>query len=95
MITLKYKNKEYSDNEILEILNSYEKEISESKALLDGAEEKIKSYETQISNKDNTISELKIKNYDLLSQVIVGTIQTSSQQEEQQPKLISINDLLK
>ena len=94
MITLKYKNKEYSDNEILEILNSYEKEIYESKALLDGAEEKIKSYETQISNKDNTISELKIKNYDLLSQVSVG-VQTSSQQEEQQPKLISIDDLLK
>ena len=94
MITLKYKNKECSDNEMLELLNSYEKQISESKALLDGAEEKIKSYETQISNKDNTISELKIKNYDLLSQVSVG-VQTSSQSEEQQPKLISIDDLLK
>ena len=91
---MKYKNKEYSDNEILEILNSYEKEISESKALLEGSQEKIKSYETQISNKDNTISELKIKNYDLLSQVSVG-VQTSSQSEEQQPKIISINDLLK
>ena len=92
---MKYKNKEYSDNEILEILNNMEKQISDGTAKLQGAEEKIKSYETQISNKDNTISELKIKNYDLLNQVSVGTIQTSSQQEEQQPKLISINDLLK
>ena len=91
---MKYKNKEYSDNEILEILNSYEQQISDSKSKLDGAEAKIKNYETQISNKDNTISELKIKNYDLLSQVSVG-VQTSSQQEEQKPKLISIDDLLK
>ena len=92
---MKYKNKEYSDNEILEILNSYEKEISESKALLEGSQEKIKSYETQISNKDNTISELKIKNYDLLSQVSVGVQTQASTSDEQQPKIISINDLLK
>ena len=91
---MKYKNKEYSDNEILEILNNMEKQISDGTEKLQGAEAKIKNYETQISNKDNTISELKIKNYDLLSQVSVG-VQTSSQQEEQQPKLISIDDLLK
>ena len=91
---MKYKGKEYSDNEMLELLNSYEKQISDGASKLEGAQEKIKSYETQISNKDNTISELKIKNYDLLSQVSVG-VQTSSQQEEQQPKLISIDDLLK
>ena len=92
---MKYKNKEYSDNEMLELLNSYEKQISESKALLDGAEEKIKSYETQISNKDNTISELKIKNYDLLSQVSVGVQTQASTSDEQQPKIISLDDLLK
>lgn len=92
---MKYKNKEYSDNEMLELLNSYEKQISESKALLDGAEEKIKSYETQISNKDNTISELKIKNYDLLSQVSVGVQTQASTSDEQQPRIISIDDLLK
>ena len=91
---MKYKGKEYSDNEMLELLNSYEQKISESKALLDGAEEKIKSYEDDILAKDNKINELKIKNYDLLTQVSVG-VQTSSQQEEQQPKLISIDDLLK
>ena len=91
---MKYKGKEYSDNEMLELLNSYEQKISESKALLDGAEEKIKSYEDDILAKDNKINELKIKNYDLLTQVSVG-VQTSSQQEEQQPKIISIDDLLK
>ena len=92
---MKYKNKEYSDNEILEILNSYEQKISDGASKLEGAQEKIKSYETQITDLNNNISELKIKNYDLLTQVSVGTIQTSSQQEEQQPKLISIDDLLK
>ena len=92
---MKYKNKEYSDNEILEILNSYEKEISDGASKLEGAQAKIKSYEDDILAKDNKINELKIKNYDLLNQVSVGTIQTSSQQEEQQPKLISIDDLLK
>ena len=90
---MKYKGKDYNDNEILEILNSYEKDISESKALLDGAQAKIKNYETQISNKDNTISELKIKNYDLLSQVSVG-VQQEPKQPEQKP-LISLDDLLK
>ena len=92
---MKYKNKEYSDNEILEILNNMEQQISDGESKLEGAQAKIKSYEDDILAKDNKINELKIKNYDLLSQVSAGTIQTSSQQEEQQPKLISINDLLK
>ena len=91
---MKYKNKEYSDNEILEILNNMEKEISDGASKLEGAQAKIKSYEDDILAKDNKINELKIKNYDLLSQVSVG-VPTSSQQEEQQPKLISIDDLLK
>ena len=91
---MKYKNKEYSDNEILEILNNMEQQISDGASKLEGAQAKIKSYEDDILAKDNKINELKIKNYDLLSQVSVG-IQTSSQQEEQQPKLISIDDLLK
>ena len=90
---MKYKNKEYSDNEILEILNSYEKEISESKALLDGAEEKIKSYETQITDLNNDISNLKIKNYDLLTSISVAPT-TSTQSDEQKPKIISIDDLM-
>lgn len=91
---MKYKNKEYSDNEILEILNNMEQQISDGASKLEGAQAKIKSYEDDILAKDNKINELKIKNYDLLSQVSVG-VQTSSQQEEQQPKLISIDDLLK
>ena len=91
---MKYKNKEYSDNEILEILNNMEQQISDGASKLEGAQAKIKSYEDDILAKDNKINELKIKNYDLLSQVSVG-VPTSSQQEEQQPKLISINDLLK
>ena len=91
---MKYKNKEYSDNEILEILNNMEQQISDGASKLEGAQAKIKSYEDDILAKDNKINELKIKNYDLLSQVSVG-VQTSSQQEEQQPKLISLNDLLK
>ena len=91
---MKYKNKEYSDNEILAILNNMEQQISDGASKLEGAQSKIKSYEDDILAKDNKINELKIKNYDLLSQVSVG-VQTSSQQEEQQPKLISIDDLLK
>ena len=90
---MKYKNKEYSDNEILEILNNMEQQISDGASKLEGAQAKIKSYEDDILAKDNKINELKIKNYDLLSQVSVG-VQTSSQQEEQQPKLISIDDLM-
>ena len=90
---MKYKNKEYSDNEILEILNNMEKEISDGASKLQGAEEKIKSYETEISNKDNIISNLKIKNYDLLTSISVAPT-TSTQSDEQKPKIISIDDLM-
>ena len=90
---MKYKNKEYSDNEILEILNNMEKEISDGTEKLQGAEEKIKSYETEISNKDNIISNLKIKNYDLLTSISVAPT-TSTQSDEQKPKIISIDDLM-
>ena len=58
---MKYKNKEYSDNEMLELLNSMEQQISDGAAKLEGAQAKIKSYEDDILAKDNTISELKIK----------------------------------
>ena len=90
---MKYKGKDYDDNEILEILNNMEKEISDGTEKLQGAEEKIKSYETEISNKDNIISNLKIKNYDLLTSISVAPT-TSTQSEEQQPKIISIDDLM-
>ena len=92
---MKYKNKEYSDNEILEILNNMEQQISDGASKLEGAQAKIKSYEDDILAKDNKINELKIKNYDLLSQVSVGVQTQASTSEEQQPKIISINDLLK
>ena len=91
---MKYKGKDYDDNQMLELLNSMEQQISDGVSKLQGAEEKIKSYETEISNKDNIISNLKIKNYDLLTSISVAPT-TSTQSEEQQPKIISINDLLK
>ena len=90
---MKYKNKEYSDNEILEILNNMEQQISDGASKLEGAQAKIKSYEDDILAKDNKINELKIKNYDLLSQVSIG-VQTSTQSDEQKPKIISIDDLM-
>ena len=90
---MKYKNKEYSDNEILEILNNMEKEISDGASKLQGAEEKIKSYETQITDLNNDISNLKIKNYDLLTSISVAPT-TSTQSDEQKPKIISIDDLM-
>lgn len=90
---MKYKNKEYSDNEILEILNNMEQQISDGVSKLQGAEEKIKSYETQITDLNNDISNLKIKNYDLLTSISVAPT-TSTQSEEQQPKIISIDDLM-
>ena len=90
---MKYKNKEYSDNEILEILNNMEKEISDGTEKLQGAEEKIKSYETQITDLNNDISNLKIKNYDLLTSISVAPT-TSTQSDEQKPKIISIDDLM-
>ena len=87
-----YKGKEYDDNQILEILNNRDNDILTYKEKLDGAEAKIKTFENDITTKDNTINELKIKNYDLLTKVTVGIPQDPKQ--EDQPKLISINDLM-
>ena len=86
-----YKGKEYSDNEILEILNNKDNDIMTYKDKLDGAETKIKAFETDIATKDETINELKVKNYDLLTKVTVGVPQEHQQQET---KIISINDLM-
>ena len=86
-----YKGKEYDDNQILEILNNKDNDILTYKEKLDGAEAKIKTFENDISTKDNAINELKIKNYDLLSKVTVGVPQEPQQQET---KIISINDLM-
>lgn len=91
---MKYKGKDYDDNQMLELLNSMEQQISDGVSKLQGAEEKIKSYETQITDLNNDISNLKIKNYDLLTSISVAPT-TSTQSEEQKPKLISIDDLLK
>ena len=87
-----YKGKEYDENGILELLNNKDKDILTYKEKLEGAETKIKSYENDITTKDNTINELKIKNYDLLTKVTVGIPQEEPKQEE--PKIISINDLM-
>lgn len=87
-----YKGKDYSDNEILEILNNKDNDILTYKEKLDGAEAKIKTFESDISTKDNTINELKIKNYDLLTKVTVGVPQNP--QQDDKPKIISINDLM-
>lgn len=89
---MKYKGKDYDENGILELLNNKDNDILTYKEKLDGAEAKIKTFENDISTKDNIINELKIKNYDLLTKVTVGTPQEEKQQEE--PKIISINDLL-
>ena len=86
-----YKGKEYSDNEILEILNNKDNDIMTYKDKLDGAETKIKAFEKDILTKDETINELKVKNYDLLTKVTVGVPQEPQQQET---KIISINDLM-
>ena len=86
-----YKGKEYSDNEILEILNNKDNDILTYKEKVDGAEAKSKTFENDISTKDNAINELKIKNYDLLTKVTVGVPQETQQQET---KIISINDLM-
>ena len=87
-----YKGKEYDDNQILEILNKRDNDILTYKEKLDSVQAKINTYENDITTKDNTINELKIKNYDLLTKVTVGVPQ--EQQQEDQPKLISINDLM-
>ena len=90
---MKYKGKDYDDSQMLELLNSMEQQISDGVSKLQGAEEKIKSYETQITDLNNDISNLKIKNYDLLTSISVAPT-TSTQSEEQQPKIISIDDLM-
>ena len=90
---MKYKGKDYDDNQILELLNSMEQQISDGASKLQGAEEKIKSYETQITDLNNDISNLKIKNYDLLTSISVAPT-TSTQSDEQKPKIISIDDLM-
>lgn len=87
-----YKGKDYSDNEILEILNNKDNDIMTYKDKLDGAETKIKAFETDIATKDETINELKVKNYDLLTKVTVGVPQES--QQDDKPNIISINDLM-
>ena len=87
-----YKGKEYDDNQILEILNNRDNDILKYKEKLDSVGAKRKAFENDITTKDNTINELKIKNYDLLTKVTVGIPQEEHQ--EQQPKIISINDLM-
>ena len=87
-----YKGKEYDENGILELLNNKDNDIMTYKEKLDGAETKIKSFENDISTKDNIINELKIKNYDLLTKVTVGIPEEEKQHEEL--KIISINDLI-
>ena len=62
------------------------------KEKLDSVQAKIRAYENDRTTKDKTINELKIKNYDLLTKATVGVPQ--EQQQEEQPKLISINDLM-
>ena len=90
---MKYKGKDYDDNQMLELLNSMEQQISDGVSKLQGAEEKSKSYETQITDLNNDISNLKIKNYDLLTSISVAPT-TSTQSDEQKPKIISIDDLM-
>ena len=87
-----YKGKEYDDNQILEILNNRDNDILTYKEKLDSVQAKITAYANDITTKDKTINELKIKNYDLLTKVTVGVPQEP--QQEDQPKLISINDLM-
>ena len=87
-----YKGKEYDENGILELLNNKDNDILTYKEKLDGAEAKIKTFENDITTKDNTINELKIKNYDLLTKVTVGIPQEPKQEDK--PKIISINDLM-
>ncbi len=87
-----YKGKEYDDNQILQILNDKDNEIITYKDKIDGAETKIKAFENEITEKNNTINELKVKNYDLLSKVTVST--PSEEQKEEKVKIITINDLI-
>ena len=74
------------------MLNNRDNDILTYKEKLDSVQAKINDYENDIITKDNTINELKIKNYDLLTKVTVGIPQEPKQ--EDQPKIISINDLM-
>ena len=56
-----YKGKEYDDNQILEILNNRDNDILTYKEKLDSVQAKITAYENDITTKDKTINELKIK----------------------------------
>ena len=87
-----YKGKEYDDNQILEILNNRDNDILTYKEKFDSVQAKITAYENDITTKDKTINELKIKNYDLLTKVTVGVPQEL--QQEDKPNIISINDLM-
>ena len=87
-----YKGKEYDENGILEILNNRDNDILTYKQKLASVQAKLNAYESDISTKDNIINELKIKNYDLLTKVTVGLPQEEI--KEEQPKIISINDLI-
>ena len=87
-----YKGKEYDENGILELLNNKDNDILTYKEKLDSVQAKITAYENDITTKDKTINELKIKNYDLLTKVTVGVPQEPEQ--EDQPNLISINDMM-
>ena len=87
-----YKGKEYDDDQILEILNNRDNDILTYKEKLDSVQAKINAYENDKTTKDKTINELKIKNYDWVTKVTVGVPQEP--QQEDQPKLISINDLM-
>ena len=62
------------------------------KEKLDSVQAKITAYENDITTKDKTINELKIKNYDLLTKVTVGVPPEPGQEDK--PKIISINDLM-
>ena len=87
-----YKGKEYDENGILELLNNKDNDILTYKEKLDSVQAKITDYENDITTKDKTINELKIKNYDLLTKVTVGIPQEET--KEEQTKIISINDLI-
>ena len=87
-----YKGKQYDDNQTIEIFNNRDNDILTYTDKLDSVQAKIAAYENDITTKDKTINELKIKNYDLLTKVTVGVPQEPEQ--EDQPKLISINDLM-
>ena len=87
-----YKGKEHDENGILELLNNKDNDILTYKEKLDSVQAKITAYENDITTKDKTNNELKIKNYDLLTKVTVGIPQEETKEED--VKIISINDLM-